>query len=143
MRISDAAKAAGVGVETIRFYERKGLLEQPQRPVGGGFRSYSAAAVQRIRFIRAAQEIGFSLKEIKALLSLPLDPDADCGAVRAQARAKRDELQRKIAALTAMQAELEALIESCPGPGAGLQECSILAALTRGVANGGNRKRGN
>jgi len=80
MRISDAAKAAGVGVETIRFYERKGLVAQPKKPIlGGGFRSYSRETVERIRFIRQAQEIGFSLKEIKELLSLRVDPDADCG----------------------------------------------------------------
>lgn len=144
MRISDAARAAGVGVETIRFYERKGLLEQPRRPVlGGGFRSYSVEAVERVRFIRQAQEIGFSLKEIKDLLSLRVDPDADCGEVRAHARTKLDEVNRKIATLTKMKAGLEVLIESCPGPGAALGECSILEALTRSVVNGGNKERAN
>ena len=70
MRISEAAKAAGVGVETIRFYERKGLVDRPKRPVmGGGFRFYPGETVERIRFIRQAQEIGFSLREIKEFLT--------------------------------------------------------------------------
>lgn len=132
MRIGEAAKAAGVGVETIRFYERKGLVEQPRRPVLGGFRSYTFDAVERIRFIRQAQEIGFSLREIKELLSLRVDPEADCGEVRAHAHGKLEEVNRKIASLTRMKAALEELIEACPGEGA-LGECSILEALTGSV----------
>lgn len=144
MRISDAAKAAGVGVETIRFYERKGLVEQPKRPVlSGGFRSYSQETVERVRFIRQAQEIGFSLKEIKELLSLRVDPDADCGEVRAHARTKLDEVNRKIASLKEMKAALEELIEACPGQGAALGECSILEALTRSVLDDSNGDRAN
>jgi len=144
MRISDAAKAAGVGVETIRFYERKGLVEQPRRPVlGGGFRSYSEETVERVRFIRQAQEIGFSLKEIKELLSLRVDPDADCGEVRAHARTKLNEVNRKIASLTEMKAALEELIDACPGQGAALGECSILEALTRNVLDDSNTERTN
>jgi MerR family transcriptional regulator, copper efflux regulator len=134
MRISEVAKAAGVGVETVRFYERKGLVVQPKRPVlSGGFRSYSTEAVERIRFIRQAQEIGFSLREIKDLLSLRVDPDADCGEVRTHARTKLEEVNRKIASLTDMKAALEALIEACPGQGVALGKCSILEALTRSV----------
>jgi len=142
MRISEAAKTAGVGVETIRFYERKGLVEQPRRPgLGGGFRSYSQETVERIRFIRQAQEIGFSLKEIKELLSLRVDPDADCGKVRVHARAKLDEVNRKIASLNEMKGALEDLIEACPGQGAALGECSILEALTRGVLDDSEAER--
>jgi len=143
MRISEAAKAAGVGVETVRFYERKGLVEQPRRPVlGGGFRLYSREIVERIRFIRQAQEIGFSLREIKELLSLRVDPDADCGEVRGFAREKLVEVNRKIASLNDMRAALEELIESCPGEGA-LGKCSILEALTTSVTEqtGANRSK--
>jgi len=143
MRISEAAKAAGVGVETVRFYERKGLVEQPRRPVlGGGFRFYSREIVERIRFIRQAQEIGFSLREIKELLSLRVDPDADCGEVRGFAREKLVEVNRKIASLNDMRAALEELIESCPGEGA-LGKCSILEALTTSVTEqtGANRSK--
>ena len=82
--ISKAAKNAGVGVETIRFYERKGLIEQPPKPFGPGFREYPEEVVRRIRFIRQAQDIGFSLREIAELLSLRADPSADCSDVREQ-----------------------------------------------------------
>jgi len=132
MQISEAAKAAGVGVETIRFYERKGLVTRPLRPAAGGFRSYPAETVARIRFIRQAQEIGFSLREIQELLSLQGDPGADCGDVRTHAQAKLDEVNRKIASLKRIKDALEALIEDCPGEGA-LGKCSILAALTTSV----------
>ncbi len=74
LTISKAAKNAGVGVETIRFYERKGLIEQPPKPLDNGFRVYPEETVQRVRFIRQAQEIGFSLREIEELLSLRADP---------------------------------------------------------------------
>lgn len=132
MRISKAAKAAGVGVETIRFYERKGLVAQPTRPAAGGFRSYPAETVARIQFIRQAQDIGFSLREIRELLSLQLDPSADCGEVRAHAQTKLDEVKRKITSLESMKEALEELIEACPGKGA-LRQCSILAALTASI----------
>ena len=69
MRIGKAAKSAGVSVETIRFYERRGLISQPSRPIDGGFRSYPSETVGRIRFIRQAQLLGFSLKETDELLS--------------------------------------------------------------------------
>jgi len=132
MRISEAARAAGVGVETIRFYERKGLIVRPLRPAAGGFGSYPAETVARIRFIRQAQDIGFSLREIQELLSLQLDPGADCGDVRAHAQAKLDEVNRKITSLKRIKDALDVLIEGCPGEGA-LGKCSILAALTTSI----------
>src|SRR3546814_18840363 len=89
--ISLAAKAANVNIETIRFYERRGLISQPPRPVGGGVREYDGDTISRIRFIRQAQEIGFSLREIAELLSLRTDPGADCADVRTRAIEKRDE----------------------------------------------------
>ncbi len=131
MRIGEAAKAAGVGLETLRFYEREGLVEQPGRPArGAGFRSYSVKTVDRIRFIRRAQEIGFSLREIKELLSLLLDSNADCGEVRARAQSKLDDVNGKIASLTEMQIVLGELIDACPGRGAALGKCAILETLT-------------
>jgi len=129
MTISRAAREAGVGVETIRFYERKGLIAQPPKPVDSGFRDYPMETVQRIRFIRQAQEIGFSLREIEELLSLRADPAADCRDVRARATVKRDEVNRKIARLERIRAALENLIAACPGRGA-LRACSILSSLT-------------
>lgn len=129
MTISRAAEQAGVGVETIRFYERRGLIKQPTRPRSGGYRFYDDEVVERIRFIRQAQELGFSLREIAELLSLKADPGADCGDVRKQAIVKREEVNRKIAQLHNMQAALDELIASCPGGGA-LRACTIIDALT-------------
>ena len=123
--ISRAAKAASVNVETIRFYERKGLIAQPPKPVGGGVREYDDETVARIRFIRQAQEIGFSLREIAELLSLRADPQADCADVRARAIAKRAEVQAKLAQLWRMQDALDELIASCPG-GGDVKACTIL-----------------
>ena len=126
MTIGRAAQEAGVNIETVRFYERRGLIERP--PKGKGYRVYSPEQVARIRFIKEAQHIGFSLSEIGDLLALRADPAADCSEVRRQAVAKLDEVHRKIKQLQEMGAALETLIASCPGQGA-LQACSIMDAL--------------
>lgn len=128
MRIGEVASEAGVGVETIRFYERKGLIDRPHRPAHGGFRSYGLATVSRIRFIRQAQDLGFSLSEIVELLSLRADPSTDCADVRERARTKREEMEAKIAKLGRMRDALGRLIDACPGRGA-LGDCSIVEAL--------------
>jgi Hg(II)-responsive transcriptional regulator len=128
MTISRAAEQAGVGIETIRFYERRGLIKQPARPRSGGYRFYDDEVVERIRFIRQAQELGFSLREIEELLSLRADPGADCGDVRTQAVSKREEVDRKIAQLQHIRSALDALIASCPGGGA-LRSCTIIDAM--------------
>jgi MerR family mercuric resistance operon transcriptional regulator len=127
--ISQAARLAGVGVETIRFYERKLLIEQPPKPKDSGFRDYPIETVRRIRFIRQAQDLGFSLKEIDELLSLRADPSADCADVRARASAKLEDVNEKIARLNAIQAALQDLIGACPGRGPAARCCSILEAL--------------
>lgn len=128
LTIGRTAALAGVGVETIRFYERRGLIEQPPRPRNGGFRTYDRAVVDRIRFIRLAQELGFSLREIKDLLSLRADASADCADVRRRALTKREEVERKIANLLQIRAALDRLIATCPGSGA-LGGCTIMDAL--------------
>ena len=126
--IGKAAMKAGVGVETIRFYERKGLIEQPPKPLDTGFRVYPEETVQRIRFIRQAHGLGFSLREIDELLSLRADPAADCAHVRERAAAKLEEVERKIEQLGRIRSALNELIAACPGRGA-LRECSIMASL--------------
>ena len=131
LTIAKAAREAGVGVETIRFYERRGLIKQPPKPRGSGFRIYSPEQVKRIKFIRQAQHIGFSLHEIQELLALKADPAADCSMVRSQAMAKLEEVKRKIAQLRQIGSALEALIAVCPGRG-GLQACTILDTLEPG-----------
>lgn len=127
LTIGAAARVAGVNVETIRFYERRGLVAQPLKPKEG-YREYSPETVSRIRFIRKAQEIGFSLREIEELLSLRADPNADCGDVRAKARVKLEVVNQKIAELERVRAALNEVISACPGRGA-LRACSILEAL--------------
>lgn len=130
MTIGGAAREAGVGVETIRFYERKGLIERPPKPAFGGYRLYAHTVARRVRFIRQAQELGFSLKEIAELLSLKADPKIDCGDVRDRASAKLGEVRHKIARLETIARALEGLVAACPGSGA-LNNCSIMEELDR------------
>ncbi len=130
--ISKAARLAGVGVETIRFYERRGLIAQPLKPLNGGYRTYTSTIIERIRFVRQAQNLGFSLKEIDLLLGLRADPDSSCHAVQTQAQEKLTEVERKIARLQDIGASLRQVIAACPSQG-GLEECSIIAALERPV----------
>ena len=134
MTISKAAKRAGTGIETIRFYERRGLIDQPPKPSAGGFRDYPHETVSRLRFIREAQELGFSLDEIADLLSLRADPKANCAQVQRRAEAKLAEVRRKIERLQDIGTALERLIQACPGKGA-LGACSILESLESGPAS--------
>lgn len=131
MRIGELAKQSGVGVETVRFYEQKGLVAQPARPVAGGYRDYPFDAVQRIRFIRSAQRLGFSLDEVAELLDLEAGPRAQCVDVRERARIKRQEVQAKIENLERIEAALDTLIDACPGEGPA-RNCSILEAINSG-----------
>ncbi|MDA8049162.1 MAG: MerR family DNA-binding protein [Rhodospirillales bacterium] len=141
LTIGETARRAEVGVETIRFYERRRLIDQPRKPEGAGYRVYAPEQVERIRFIREAQQIGFSLGEIRELLSLKADPGADCSAVRAQAMAKLEEVERKIGQLRRIRSALAALVAICPGSG-GLQACTILDALAApGRAAAGGKQR--
>lgn len=128
MTISNAAHAAGVGVETVRFYERRGLIVRPSKPPDGGFRRYLPQTVERIRFIRQAQGLGFSLREIGELLSLRADPATDCARVRERAVVKLEDVERKIEDLERFRRALGQLIAACPGSGA-LRACSIMEAL--------------
>lgn len=129
MTIGKTAKKAGVGVETIRFYERKGLIIQPLKPTSGGYRIYSEKTVDRVRFIRQAQELGFSLREIEELLTLQANPKADSGEVRKRAIAKIDEVSRKIGQLEDIRAALNRVVAVCPGSGS-TEICSILDAMS-------------
>lgn len=141
MTISKAAHAAGVGVETVRFYERQGLIEQPPRPANGGFRIYSQETVRRIRFIRQAQELGFSLREARDLLALRTDTTADAASVKQQARAKLADVEDKIERLEHIRTALYELLEACPGGGP-LGGCSIIEALDQGARENGSTDGG-
>jgi len=112
MTIGQVARQAGVGVETIRFYERRGLIAQPQRRPCG-YRQYDPQVVHRIRFIRHAKELGFTLREIKELLDLRVEPDCHCGQVLALAQAKIADIQHRIEMLERMKQTLLKLATAC------------------------------
>ena len=96
MRIGETAKRAGVGVETIRFYELKGLIDQPPTPRSGGYTEYCSQDVRRILFIRRAQQLGFALGEMADLLALKIGSTAQCADVRERASTKLGEVNAKI-----------------------------------------------
>lgn len=127
MTIGELARACGVGVETIRFYERRGLLADPRKQ-GVGYRDYSEAEVRRVRFIKQAQGLGFTLKEITELLALRVSSSTTCADVRAKARAKIEDIEEKIEALQAFRAALDRLVSQCAGSGP-VSDCPILDAL--------------
>lgn len=130
MTIGRVAKLAQVGVETIRFYEREGLLEEPPRRPSG-YRQYSADAVDRVRSIRRAKELGFTLREIKELLSLPAVPGRRAAEVHRRAEAKLRDIDEKVRGLEAMRTALGKLVGQCSGEGPA-SECPILEALRSG-----------
>lgn len=131
MTIGGLAKAGAVGVETVRYYQRRGLLPLPERPgasgSAGGVRRYDDEDVRRLRFIRAAQGAGFTLEQIAALLRL--DATAEREAARALARQCLDDLDRRIAELETARGWLSRLEADCAEGGAG--PCPILAAFER------------
>ena len=127
LSIGQVARRAGVGVETVRFYERQGLLEKPAR-TESGYRQYPPQAVSRLFFIKKAKEVGFSLREIKELLSLRLDSAATCEDVRSRAEAKILDIEQKIQALQRMKQALTDLTAACSRD-APICECPILEAL--------------
>jgi MerR family mercuric resistance operon transcriptional regulator len=102
---------SGVGVETVRFYQRKELLREPKAQ--SGFRTYSEEDAQRIIFIKRAQDLGFTLSEVKELLELNTKPRMTCGAVKIKTTAKIKEINEKIADLNRMKASLEKLACAC------------------------------
>ena len=121
------ARLAGVGIETVRFYEREGLLAEPAR-TPAGYRQYGEDVVARLRFIQRAKELGFTLNDTKELLSLRVDPDTSCEDVKARAEAKIADIEEKIKTLRRMKKSLARLTTECGGKGGG-SECPILDAL--------------
>ena len=127
MKIGEVAKAAGLGVHAVRFYEREGLIPKPARQPSG-YRAYKADVVGSLRFIKRAKELGFSLKEISELLSLEGNPKATARGVKRLAEEKLADLERKIRALQRMRRALRTLAAQCSGRGP-TRSCSILRAL--------------
>ena len=127
LTIGQVPKRSGIGLETVRFYERKGLIEEPPR-TDSGYRQYPEEVVVRIRFIKRAKELGFALKEISELLSLRVDPNTTCADVRKQTEFKISDVEEKIRALRRIKTALKKLAASCVGTGP-TSECPILEAL--------------
>lgn len=127
MRIGEVAGAAGVNVQTVRYYERRGLLEEPPRSPSG-YRKYEPEAVDRIRFIQQAQGLGFTLKETEELLKLRVEDPQRCPAVEVRATEKLEEVRTKIRGLRRMETVLEKLVSACRR-GSRTAECPILAAI--------------
>ena len=121
------AKESGVNIETIRFYEKQGLIPEPPRSAAN-YRMYPEDAVRRVRFIRRAQELGFTLKEILDLLSLRAMPGVQCADVRGRAEEKVRDIDERIRTLRAMRKALSGLIGECSGKGP-VTDCPILEAL--------------
>lgn len=133
MTIARLARAGGVGVETVRYYQRRGLLHEPPRPagfgLGGGVRTYGEEDVRRLRFIKAAQAAGFTLEEIGELLALHATDDRT--RAREMARRRIEALDMKIAELTAARAALSGLANRCAHEGDG--PCPILGAFEQPI----------
>lgn len=126
MTIGQLAKATGTAVETVRYYEKIGLLPKAAR-TAGNYRSYGNAEVSRLSFIRGARDLGFSLDQVRMLLSLADNRDRPCGEVDALARQHLDAVDRKIADLMALRTELSGLIAQCRQ--GTVADCRILEAL--------------
>jgi Cu(I)-responsive transcriptional regulator len=123
--IGALAKRGGVGIDTVRYYERSGLLS-PKTRLASGYRRYSPAEVARLRFIRRAQALGFTLNEIRDLLAL--STRRDVARVKRAAQQKVIDVEQRIASLERMRQGLVSLIEACPGHGR-TEDCPILNAL--------------
>ncbi len=110
--IGKVSKGSGVKIPTIRYYEQIGLLPAPSRTEGGR-RTYGENDIERLSFIRHSRELGFDIDQIQTLLALQDRPDQSCGEADAIAKARLAEVARKIASLTALQAELQRMVEGC------------------------------
>lgn len=135
MTIGAVARRAGVGIETVRFYEREGLLAPPDRSESG-YRHYTGDVVGRLRFIRRAKGLGFTLKEIRELLALRIDDTATRADVRQRAQAKVADIEAKIRDLQQMKEALLKLTATCRGHGPA-SACPILAALNQAEESNG------
>ncbi len=125
LTIGVLAEAAGVNVETIRFYQRKGLMQKPDRPLGG-IRRYGEADQARVRFIKSAQRLGFSLDEVADLLKL--EDGAHCTEAREQAEHKLADVRARLADLQRIEGALQGLVERCCAT-RGRVKCPLIATL--------------
>jgi DNA-binding transcriptional MerR regulator len=127
MMTSEVAERAGVNLQTVHYYERRELIPEPPR-TAAGYRQYDPGHVARIRFIKRAQEVGFTLGEVKELLVLGAAPEASKGEVKRHAEAKLADIEAKIENLSRMHRTLQGLIAACSGEGP-TDDCPILGAF--------------
>lgn len=137
MTIGTLAERSSVAIETIRFYEREGLLPKPARSASG-YRIYPQDAVERVRFIRRAKDLGFTLEEIGELLALKVSHGKSCQSVRDRALAKVTDIDRKMGELRRMRRALSTLIDRCSGD-EGIDDCTILDELSHGKPSARSR----
>jgi len=130
LTIGELARRGDVNLETIRYYERVGLLPKPPR-TQAGYRIFPDDAPRRLRFVKRAQELGFSLREIKELLALRIEPGKTRADVRQRAQAKIEDIDKKLRTLRKMKKALEKLTAACHGNGS-LSDCPILDGLDQG-----------
>ena len=128
MTIGKLSRRTGVGIETIRYYEREGLMEKPARRPGSNYRDYGEEAMHRLLFIRRSKDLGFTLAEIRDLLSLAAPGPQRCDAVRQKAEEKILDVEKKIGDLKRIRASLEELVEDCRERGAD-SDCLALFRL--------------
>jgi MerR family transcriptional regulator, copper efflux regulator len=130
LTIGQVARLCDLGVETVRFYEREGLIEPPPRKASG-YRQYPQETVSRLRFVRRAKDLGFSLQEIRELLALRDNPAASAREVKRRAEDKLADIEARLADLERMRTALLGLTQSCHGRGS-VVTCPIIEALNRG-----------
>ena len=128
LTIGRLAKQVGLGIETVRFYERQGLIDPPPR-TDSNYRIYPEEEVGRLKFIKRAKDLGFTLKEIKDLLELQHDPHATKADIKKRTMEKIENIRKKVRDLARIQEALEHLAETCDGHGP-VSECPILGSLT-------------
>lgn len=141
LTIGELARQSGLGVETIRFYEREGVIAQPARP-SRGYRTYPPDVVARLGFVFEAKRLGFTLKEIRDLLALHDNPRTNAAAVRGRTAAKLAKIEDEIFRFERMRATLRDLLSECPGSGT-LDKCSIVSALSAAPGKAAARRRTN
>lgn len=133
MKIGELAALAGVPAATVRYYERRGLIAEPARSASG-YRQYGPQAAERIRFIRRAQGLGFSLEEIEELLALRVDDPASCAEVATKTRAKIAEVRRRIGELERLEGVLSHLAAMCAARTV-TSECPVLEMMVEDDAH--------
>lgn len=129
-KIGEIASAAGVTVEALRYYEQMNLIASVGRASTSNYRVYSGDTIYEVRFIKKAQSLGFTLKEISELLSLKLQQDSSCQLVREVAQARLAEVEKKMDDLARMKTALLTLLDRCNADAGSVGECSIIQALT-------------